>query len=621
MFVWRGCFCLCTRVHKHCIAAIGGMCKCKTVPEIRPVTRFAAAPRCARARRDQKNKANDLCRCLQPDNFEPTHNSHEKCPSLLHEFSCAIPRPLPALGRPRAPRARPPSAFAANTADNYTGSATGSLLTTGNWSLSALPSITSDAVYPSGAATGIRTLTAGNLTVGSFDVLATSGTLSIRNETATLTDSILTLGGSGDLGNGASGTAADLLYCASGSTFQILGDNPNGAGVLKLALGQNGNFNAVGTMIISSIITGSGFGFTKTGAGTLTLNGANAYSGATLVSAGTLTLGGFGASAVSSDITVTNATLAINSSSGTGVASITRGNNLTLQQSTLTLAGVASQITVDTFAGALNIGTGASAITLTPNAAANAQLKFSTCGTRASGSWVNITGTFGGAPGAGQANLLFTTAPSGANFIGGGGAYSTSTANIIPWLRNSSGGIYTYDSASRGVTAWTTIDTMTANANVSLGANQTLGGDLVVNALDASGGNVGITMASHKLTVSSGVVQAQIPLTIGSDTSTPGPLDFGTTEGILSARSSRTLTINSVITGSGGLTAVGFSGTTPNIVLAVANTFTGNVNIYGSGGLNFKLGGQYALQNATFNSVSGRGATSVFGKSGNKNRK
>ena len=52
---------------------------------------------------------------------------------------------------------------------------------------------------------------------------------------------------------------------------------------------------------------------------------------------------------------------------------------------------------------------------------------------------------------------------------------------------------------------------MTANANVSLGANQTLGGDLVVNALDASGGNVGITMASHKLTVSSGVVQAQIP--------------------------------------------------------------------------------------------------------------
>ena len=325
-----------------------------------------------------------------------------------------------------------PSAFAANTADNYTGSATGSLLTTGNWSLSALPTITSDAVYPSGAATGIRTLTAGNLTVGSFDVLATSGTLSIRNETATLTDSILTLGGSGDLGNGASGTAADLLYCASGSTFQILGDNPNGAGVLKSALGQNGNFNAVGTMIISSIITGSGFGFTKTGAGTLTLNGANAYSGATLVSAGTLTLGGFGASAVSSDITVTNATLAINSSSGTGVASVTRGNNLTLQQSTLTLAGVASQITVDTFAGALNIGTGASAITLTPNAAANAQLKFSTCGTRASGSWVNITGTFGGAPGAGQANLLFTTAPSGANFIGGGGAYSTSTANIIP---------------------------------------------------------------------------------------------------------------------------------------------------------------------------------------------
>jgi fibronectin-binding autotransporter adhesin len=181
-------------------------------------------------------------------------------------------------------------AQAQNATNNYTGPSAGSLLTPGNWSLGHVPSVTEDAVFT--ANPGIRTLTAGNLTVGSFNITASTGTFSIRNETSTSTNSTLTLGGVGNLGNGVSGTTADLLFAATGSTFAIRGDNLNGTGVLKLVLGQSSNFDAAGTINISASISdgGSGFGITKTGAGTLMFSGINTYSGGTTLNAGQLNI-------------------------------------------------------------------------------------------------------------------------------------------------------------------------------------------------------------------------------------------------------------------------------------------------------------------------------------------
>ena len=146
----------------------------------------------------------------------------------------------------------------AGTADNYTGSATGSLLTPGNWSLGTAPTISNDAVFT--ATTGIRTLTAGSLTVNSFNVTAASGTFTIRNETTGATNSTLTLGGTGSSSNSTAGTAAgDLLYAATGSIFNITGPNGStGTGVLNLVLGQSGNFNIAGTSTISSAISDGG---------------------------------------------------------------------------------------------------------------------------------------------------------------------------------------------------------------------------------------------------------------------------------------------------------------------------------------------------------------------------
>jgi autotransporter-associated beta strand protein len=173
-------------------------------------------------------------------------------------------------------------------------------------------------------------MSAGNLTVGSFDVTGSSGTFSIRNETTTATDRTLILGGSGDLGNSVSGTAADLLYVASGASFVLRGDNGStGAGVLKVQLGQSGNFNAVGTLNIGAAISdgGSGFGFTKTGAGTLTLTNANnTYRGNTTISEGTLKLGTSGSINNSPNIIV-NGTFDVSGVTG-GSYSLASGQTL-----------------------------------------------------------------------------------------------------------------------------------------------------------------------------------------------------------------------------------------------------------------------------------------------------
>jgi autotransporter-associated beta strand protein len=362
---------------------------------------------------------------------------------------------------------------------------------------------------------------------------------------------------------------------------------------------------------------------TITGAGTISVDsGNNAGTG------GVLSLNGFDATASSADVVLNGASLAVNSSSGTAAASVTRGNSLTVNSGNLSVTGVASQNTNDVF-GTLNLGGGStttaaagilqgySTWTITPNAATNAKLTFTNMGTRSAGSWVAINSTVGATPAANTANIYFTNALSSPNLIGSGGTLAGGTASVIPWLRDTGGNtIYGYDTTV-GVASITSaavdLNSATTGQNVDDGNGSTLTGNRAVNSLKAAFST--FDLGGNTLTVSSGVITAD------NATFNNGTLAFGTAEGQLSVHQARTLTINTAIAGSGGLTFVGFrinSGNAGRLILAGPNTYTGVTNFYGYGAAtaDFYLNNSLALQNTTVNYVAGRGSTLFFGNGG-----
>ena len=163
----------------------------------------------------------------------------------------------------------------ANTADNVTGTAANTALDASGSYSGGLPGTTNDVVFTAGTAyAGSFTLNTSNLSIGTLnDLNATPLTI-------TGTKSITLNGGT----NSVSGTAGDLLYVAGTSNLTLNA---------PVILAASNNFDVAGTASIGGVISG-GFGFNKTGTGTLTLSGANTYTGGangTKVNAGTLKLG------------------------------------------------------------------------------------------------------------------------------------------------------------------------------------------------------------------------------------------------------------------------------------------------------------------------------------------
>jgi autotransporter-associated beta strand protein len=153
----------------------------------------------------------------------------------------------------------------------------------GNWDIAGTPTFSADngfIFYAPGAARLVNFLGA-NRVIGSLTYNADADSdVTSYLQSATNVAVTLTLG---------SGTVAPTITVASGAEGNFAIDNtavPLGSVILanNLTVTHNGS----GTLSINRPITGTGYGITKQGSGTLILSGVNTYTGVTTISGGTL---------------------------------------------------------------------------------------------------------------------------------------------------------------------------------------------------------------------------------------------------------------------------------------------------------------------------------------------
>ena len=167
------------------------------------------------------------------------------------------------------------------------------------------------------------------LSIGSLNDLSTSQAITVSNGNGN-TQAPFTLNG----GDAVSGNTADLLYVASGANLTISNLKPATnapTSTVNVVLGASGNFDVVGTATISAPISSGTVtapaanpnGFTKTGAGMLTLSSAtNNYTGGTIITAGTLATAGTGTLGTGNVTIKGGATLTLVSTTSIGASAI-----------------------------------------------------------------------------------------------------------------------------------------------------------------------------------------------------------------------------------------------------------------------------------------------------------
>jgi autotransporter-associated beta strand protein len=401
--------------------------------------------------------------------------------------------------------------------------------------------------------------------------------------------------------NSGAGTQITLttgnLTNSGNSAFII---NPN------IVLGATATISATNAITLGGILSG-GFGISKIGASTLTLNAANTYSGTTHVLAGTTSVAGAAGSillspAINLGGTGNAATLALDNTAGiidrikdTAPVSLSAGG-------ALSLVGNGSANTVETI-GALGIGAGGSTVTLSGTAGGILHRLSAASISRTSLGTALIRGTSLGQS-ATNATLLTLSDTSGLSFVGTTTANGTSPGSaknvkIVPWLIGDSSAsgpgvnFVTYDTTG-GLRPLGSGEYVTLTAEYTgTGENvKAFGGTITaaspsVNSLLFS--SAAALEGSGTLSVASGAV-ALVNSSIASVGSGFSSLSLGNNEGVIFVTGSGSLTINTPInvSGGGGLTKAG--GGAGSLVLAAANLYTGPTTVnqgtlaIGSGG-------------------------------------
>lgn len=461
-------------------------------------------------------------------------------------------------------------------ANSYTG---GTVLDAGVLAVSADANL--------GAATGMLDFGGGTLRFdASFDpaasravVLETSGTIDTNGNNVAFAQGIvgsgalikagagtLTLSGNNGYAGGTTIGAGTLQIGNGGTTGAIVGDIANNASLV---------FNRSDSAIFGGTIDGGG-SFTKFGAGTLTLTGANDYAGGTTIAAGTLQVGdGATSGSLTGDI-VDNGALVFSRTDAVTFAGAVSGIGSLSQMGTgtLTLGGINSHtggtsaragtiaVANDLNLGAAGIGLTLDGGTLLTTAAISSARPITLAtngGTIDNGGFADMfSGPIGGAgaltvAGAGTVTLTAendyaggTTIAAGTLQIGNGGATGSITGDVV------NHGILTF-----------------ARSNLMLFEDMISGSGAM---LQAGSGTTILTASNSYLggtTISAGTLQIGNGGTSGS---IAGDIDNNT---LLIFDRSDTLTYDGSIGGSGSLLQAG-AGTT---ILTGANSYTGATTI------------------------------------------
>lgn len=470
---------------------------------------------------------------------------------------------------------------------------------------------------------GLVTISGGTLDLRSQNAMGDGTTGANRIDLSMAAATTLRLGTNASLGNHANvtltGSGATILSdratTGAGITnqFNILS---MGAHTLNVTGGSNVtsgttqvNFNSAtltgnavlnvvnptagGTNVLVSGVMGGAFSLTKSGSGTLTLQGANTISSTVAVTGGTLNLSGAsGAIASSTGITLSNGgalTLANTSTANNGNRI---AGTLAMNGGTLNFTNNQGAVNYSETTGALSVGGGIN--TIATGQAASGQTSILTFASLArTAGTLNFTGTGLGTTVDTKNEIRFTTAPTLTNGIIGTWATVNGTDFATTTGANNSIIAYTaYTDVTRlGVSAATIANASTSNVriiegtgsafSILLGAptttintlNQSTSGGTSAATIDPDA--INNTLVTNSILVSAGAGG----LTIGT-AAADGTLKSAGTALQVIENSTGGSTINSLIADGTAASTFTKSGT-GLLTLTASNTFTGATTIEG----------------------------------------